>query len=338
VRIAVAALAAVLALLAARDAAAARQRYGVDAFVLAGQSNMLGSSTQFENWKIGRVTSPAPNGLRSFAFRARGDNQWSMANEFPCDDSECHGSACDYLGPNRTVDIHPQFYDQGEGTCWCTCGVHYPAHFTNADAGRGSAWPTFAQLWMERGRQAFFVSTAVGAQCLVAAPSWPQPTWDPDAADCDSIPPYSYGELALSPTRPGELFCRMLQAVELSNAKPLRAVLLLQGECDATARVDYATYKATLGRFADAVWERLRVPVIAAPISRHTRPGDACPPYEQIDVIAQATIDAANEHPHVFLGPLSDDLLIEADCIHTNDVITLGQRWFKAVMAAGVAP
>jgi hypothetical protein len=327
-----------LALSIGSDAAAARQRYASDAFVLAGQSNMAGQSTQFENWKLGHVTSPAPNGLRSLAFRARTDNVWTNANEFPCDDAECWGTACEYPGPNRTVEGHPQFVDVGAGTCRCSCGVHYPADWTNADASRGSAWPTFAQLWMERGRQALFVSTALGGQCLVGSSPYPQPTWDPDAADCDAIRPYAYGELALPPTQPGELYCRMLQAVETSDAQPLRAVLLLMGECDATAGIDYVTYKAALEHFADKVWNALGVPVIAAPISRHTRPGDACLPHPQLDTIAQATIDAANEHPHILPGPNSDDLLIENDCVHIHDVITLGQRWYKAVMAAGVAP
>jgi Carbohydrate esterase, sialic acid-specific acetylesterase len=320
----------------ASDASAARQRLttGPDGFVLAGQSNMVGASTQYEDETTGRVTSPAPNGLESFVFRARADNVWTLANEFPCADSQCFGSACAYP-PNRTVAVHPQSTDTGSGTCVCTCGVHLRSDV--GDAGRGSPWPTFAELWMQRGRQAMFVSTALGGQCLVAATSPPQPTWDPDAIDCAEVAPLAIGQAAPEPTRPGELFCRMIQAVQTSNVATLRAVLWSQGECEATAGIDYATYKAALERFADAVWDRLGVPVIAAPISRHSRI-DECDQHPNLVTISQATMDAAQDHPYIMLGPRSDNLELESDCAHIHDVRTLGQRWYQAVMDAGVAP
>src|SRR5262245_21092066 len=107
-------------------ASAGRPRNVVtDGFVLAGQSNMLGESTQFENQRTGRVTSPQTNGLLSRTYRVV-DNNWTLANEFPCSNSQCVGTACTPDSPNRTVEIHPVWQDVGAGTCVCSCGVHIP--------------------------------------------------------------------------------------------------------------------------------------------------------------------------------------------------------------------
>ena len=329
---------ALAALGPAATAPAARMRVVNDGFVLAGQSNMVGRSTQYENQKTGRVTSPAPNGLKSWTYRAQTDNNWSIANEFPCDDSQCVGTNCTYPGLNRTVDFHPQWVDSGNGTCVCACGVHTVTSNQDADAGRGSAWPTFAELWMQRGHQAWFVGTALGGQCLVGTLTPVQPAWDPDALDCSQLTPIQMGQPSPSLQSPGELYCRMIQAVHTSGIQDLRAVLWLQGECDATAGVSYTAYKAALEHLADRIWADLGVPMIAAPISRHTLTTDSCPMYPQINAIAQATIDAAAEHPRIYPGPNSDALPLESDCIHIHDVQTLGQRWVQAVLNAGVAP
>jgi hypothetical protein len=123
------------ALLAASTAHAAS-----DGFVLAGQSNMVGSSTQAENTMVSRVTSPDPEGLVSQSFRL--DHKWVLANEFPCHDTQCSGTQCAYPGENRTVERHPQRIDEGAGTCVCNCGVHVASSNQGGDAGRGSAWPT----------------------------------------------------------------------------------------------------------------------------------------------------------------------------------------------------
>jgi hypothetical protein len=302
-----------------------------DVFVLAGQSNMLGRSTQNEGLMQGRVTSPSPDGLVSRAFRLV-DHRWALANEFPCHDSECTGTNCTYPGPHRIPSGHPQWTDQGSGTCVCSCGVHLPALNQDADVGAGSPWPRFAELWMsERGRAVEFVATARGGTCLVGAPYGGQPAWDPDAMDCSTLPPVPLGVPAPTLRTPGELYCRMLEAVALAEVEPVRAVLWMQGECDATAAVPQGAYRAALERFADAVWRDLGAPVVVAPISRHTRIGDTCVSHPQIDAIHDATIAAVDAHPYLLLGPNADDLELEADCVHVRDVVTFGARWFDAV-------
>ena len=305
---------------------------GSDGFVLAGQSNMVGSSTEDENSLTGRVTSPNPDGLVSRSFRF--DHKWVLANEFPCHDSQCSGTRCEYPGPNRTVEHHPQWSDQGTGTCVCCCGVHLPTSNQNADAGRGSPWPTFAEDWMrEREREVAFVATAIGGQCLVSSANPGQPSWDPTAMDCAGLPPVPLGVGIPALTAPGELYCRMLEAVRLSGLTNLRAVLWHQGECDADA-VTFEAYKAGLERLADHIWTDLGVPMIVAPISRKTKPDDTCVSDAGMDAIHDATIAAALAHPHIFLGPDTDDLTFEPDCGHIHNVATLGDRWFEAVRAS----
>lgn len=304
-----------------------------DAFVLAGQSNMHGLSAQSRGQLEGRVTSPGPGGLVSRAFRLA-DHRWTLANEFPCDDSECSGSQCAYPGPLRTPEGHPQWTDAGNGTCACSCGVHIPATNVGADERSGSAWPTFADRWMrERGREVVFVSTAIGNTCLVGAPYASQPGWDPDAMDCGALAPIPLGVPVPTPAAPGELYCRMLEAVSLAEVEEVRAVLWMQGECDASAAVPQAAYRAALERLADAIWRDLDAPLIVAPISLHTRIGDPCTTHPSIEAIRAATLAAADAHPNILLGPISDDLALEADCTHIHDVATLGSRWFDAVAA-----
>ena len=317
----------VAALLASPSAQA-----GSDGFVLAGQSNMVGCSTESENSLAGRVTSPDPDGLVSRSFRL--DHNWVLANEFPCHDSQCSGSRCEYPGPNRTVERHPQWIDQGTGTCVCRCGVHVPSNNQNADAGRGSAWPTFAAEWMhERGREVSFVATAIGGQALVSSVNAGQPSWDPTAMDCAALPPVPLGVGIPALTAPGELYCRMLEAVRLSGLANLRAVLWQQGESDVGA-VSFDAYKAALERLADHIWSDLGVPLIVAPLSRKTRSDDSCVSDAGAETIRDATIAAAQSHPYIFLGPETDDLAFESDCTHIHDVATLGERWFDAVTAS----
>lgn len=307
----------------------------VDAFVIAGQSNAAGWSTQNENRSEGRVTSPNGDGLVAMSFRLS-DHRWVLANEFPCADSQCVGSSCELAGPNRNVAAHPRTTDVGTGTCACDCGIHTSTLTT--DAARGSPWPTFAQRWMQdRGRELRFVAAAVGSQCLVGSPTAAQPTWDPDAMDCATLPPRGLGQSTPQPSAPGELYCRMLEAVDLSGVRDLRAVLWLQGECDASASVSAADYRAALERLGDAVWRDLGVRLIAAPISINEYPDDSCHPGPRLMAIHEGTIAAAQSHPRVVLGPIVDDLELEPGCSHIHDVVTLGHRWYESVTASAPA-
>jgi len=323
-------IAAVVATICAASPAFAK--VGRDAFVIAGQSNAVGWSTQNEDSFVDRVTSPNPQGLASMSFRLA-DHAWVLANEFPCADSQCTGTACAAGSPNRTTALHPQPVDVGAGTCVCHCGVHTPADWQ--DTPRGSPWPVFADLWMQRERREVrFVATAVGGQCLVAAPQASQPAWDPDAMDCATLPPVGPGEVPPATTAPGELYCRMLEAVELSGVRPvLRAVLWMQGECDAQNGVAHDAYRAALEHLADAIWRDLGVPMVVAPISTNEYPNDLCTPGAHSVAIHDATIDAAAFHPHIVLGPDADDLALEPGCAHIHDVATLGRRWYDAVVA-----
>ena len=296
-----------------------------DDFVLAGQSNQVGWSTQGENGKPGRVTSPSPTGLASWSFRLA-DHSWVLANEFPCDDSQCTGTGC----ANRTVDNHPS------PTCVCSCGVHLPSEEGGYDTGHGSPWPEFARIWMEeRHHPIHFVATALGGQCLVGSAEVGQPTWDPDAMDCATLPPVPVGVAPPSPSRPGELYCRMLEAVHLAQPGHLRAVLWYQGECDADDEtVTPQAYQHALERLADRVEADLGVPMIVAPISRKHFPGSTCPRIPAWDAIHDATIAAVAENPNLRLGPDSDDLELERDCTHVHDVTRLGFRWYESVIAS----
>jgi Carbohydrate esterase, sialic acid-specific acetylesterase len=302
--------------------------HGTDAFVIAGQSNAAGWSTQFENQTTARVTSPSTAGLSSWSFR-EADHRWVLANEFPCAESQCSGTSCQ----NRTVDTHPREIDLGNGTCVCHCGIHQPVE--QVDAARGSPWPTFAARWMqERNREVRFVATAIGGQCLVGRPNATQPAWDPDAMDCAALPPVPAGVAPPANTAPGELYCRMLEAVRLANVANLRAVLWYQGECDATAQVDPVIYRAALEHLADRVQQDLGVPMVVAPISRRTTLVGVCPVSPRVDNMHDAIVAAIAAHPNLWPGPDTDDLSHEADCSHIHDVQTLGERWYEAVVAS----
>jgi hypothetical protein len=54
-------------------------------------------------------------------------------------------------------------------------------------------------------------------------------------------------------------------------------------------------------------------------------------------LIHDATIAAAADHPHIFLGPNTDDLEREGDGSHIHDVVMLAERCFDAVNLAGLA-
>jgi hypothetical protein len=198
-----------------------------------------------------------------------------------------------------------------------------PLHTTPPDT-LTSAWPTFAGAWMAAvAKNVNLIAAAMGGSCLlVGLPHKPTPPlWDPDADT-------------------GTLYRRMLDKVAAADAQSgLRAVLWYQGECEVThlgkiSADPYTDYKAALEHLADRIWEDLGVPMVVAPVS--LRP-PFWPDQPTRLPIHDATIDASTDHPHIYLGPNTDDLEHEADGSHIHAVVTLGERWFDAVELAGLA-
>jgi hypothetical protein len=253
-------------------------------FVLAGQSNMVGSSTMAPV-----IAVPSPEGRIAKTYTHV--DEWNLAND-------------------------PVHYSSGPGTT--------------------SAWPTFVGEWMAQvGRQVNVIATAWGGSCLLSTREGPDrvlgteddipPRWDPHRTDAG--------------TGSGSLYAWMLEQVAEANPMDLRAVLWYQGECEVgyattPTGVKYEDYKAGLKHLADHIWEDLGVPMVAAPISLRPPPWPYQPARQPIH---DAIIDAAAEHPHIYLGPNTDDLEHEDDGAHIHDVVTLGERWFDAVDLAGLA-
>lgn len=308
------------------------------AFVVAGQSNAEGRST-WNGDVVGfpGVTSPDPlTGLVSRTLRSRylfdtgaGFPTWVAANDWPCADSQCTDRAgtCAL----RTKDTHGAL----DPNCECHCG-----NTTDVDAGTEtlSAWPIFAQRIMQDvGREVELISVNRGSTSLVAGggPDPGAPLWD-STVDCSA-------RLWSTPTawtdERGDLYCLLLHAVEQSGVGDrLQAVLWYQGEADGSAAVPKETYEAALERLADDVWLQLGVPMIAAPISLCQYPDDPCRTVgPERAAIHDATEEAIADHPHLFMGPDTDDLE-HLDVSHVQDVVTLGERWAAAVQAVLIPP
>lgn len=207
--------------------------------------------------------------------------------------------------------------------------IHFPG------ASKSSPWPA---MIIDRsnatGRRVDLVASAQGGRCLV----YPHPvTGDPPA------------------WRPqdGSAYADMLAYVTTSGWSAPDAVLWHQGECDAdawnkdpavNAQDAYQDYRSGLEGLADWIWADLGVPLVVAPISlvwcRFNNP--TCDPalYQRSRLkrvpIHDATIDAALQHSHIVLGPLSDDLLHEPDNSHIHDVIEMGRRWAEVLEAEGL--
>jgi cysteine-rich repeat protein len=307
------------------------------AVVVAGQSNAEQRSTVYQDQSTARVVSPDPaTGLVSRMFRTRylfeqnpPEALWVQTNAWPCAESECTakpGKTC--MG--RTAATHVSF----DPSCTCHCGTK------DADLGdeRTSAWPTFAQRIMrDAGREVEIVMVALGSTSLVAPDGDPpgEPLWDPNV-DCSNR---SWtGDTAWIDER-GDLYCLLFHAVAQAQVGArLKAVLWYQGEDDASwlglhgapTRTQYA---AALEALADGVWTQLGVPLIVAPISLRSFPGDPAPsagPGDATDQIHDAALDAIAADPHIRRGPTTDDLEHE-DSVHIRNVVTLGERWANAL-------
>lgn len=237
-------------------------------FLLAGQSNMVGASSQ---------STPAAPGA---SYRPDG-TWWPVVV-----DPEVHGVP----GPDR-----------------------------------GSPWPRFALEYAEEGLTPVFIATAHGGTCLLDWPDKPGP-WEP---------------------RRGSLYQQALSRWREVGRPDLRAVLWLQGECDAQqahnqdmpAATLQERYRSALMELGTAIQADFGAPLVAAPISLRwcawENSGCAVERFRESDPkrlpVVLATIATAYEHPNVFLGPIHHDLRMMPDGAHTWDVDQLGLRWFETV-------
>jgi len=316
------------------------------AFVLAGQSNMEGRSTQNQDLDEGRVTSPDPSSShvsRVFRFRYTFDTgaalpPWVDANNWPCADSQCTDTpwgpplaggvpgSCATRTAANNVSIDRE--------CRCHCGT---SNDTWAGQEEGSAWPQFAKRWMQdRDREVTFISVNRGATALVATlDSGVGPSWDPNI-DCTGRTWPTGSENAWK-DEAGDLFCAVFEAVTQSGVgDSLKAVLWYQGEQDAAWSITEAAYEAALNTLVDEIWARLGVPTIIAPLSLRTYPLDAYSTLSEASAtgaIRQAQLDVIASNPHAYRGPETNDLE-HLDTVHIQDVMTLGDRWADSVQDA----
>jgi len=83
----------------------AQPQISPDVFVGIGQSLVVGASTQNQDVATGHVNSLSSVGLVSESFRNQyGMNsaaKWIDANDWPCADAQCAGSACGSPGGER---------------------------------------------------------------------------------------------------------------------------------------------------------------------------------------------------------------------------------------------
>jgi cysteine-rich repeat protein len=316
------------------------------AFVLAGQSNMEGRSTQNQDTDTGRVTSPDPFSSHvSRVFRARylfdtgaGLPVWADANSWPCADSQCVDTWTGLGAPGVPGSCPARTAANNDAIdlqCKCHCGTSTDA-WAGDLAELGSAWPTFAKRWMQdQGREVTFVSVNRGSSALVAFNDSDNlagaSSWDP-TVNCTGRT-WPTGSETPWKDDPGDLFCLVFHAVTQSGVgDSLKAVLWYQGEQDANEGISEAGYEAALNELVDQIWERLGVPTIIAPLSLRAYPLDAQSTLSSVSptgVIRQAQLDVIASNPHAYRGPETNDLE-HVDSVHIQDVITLGDRWAEA--------
>lgn len=184
---------------------------------------------------------------------------------------------------------------------------------SNSDTRR-SPWPFFSQERLRRNRPTpFIIQTAQGATCLHYPREEGEPLWDPDT---------------------GSLYSRLLERAALSQEigfPPPVAVLWHQGECESdasdSATVIQASYRDALLNLADHIWTDLRIPTIAALISVVNAKDTA---------VREGILEAVELRPYLFLGPETNDIELQPDGVHVEDVVTLGRRWSDSVDRAGL--
>ena len=217
-----------------------------------------------------------------------------------------------------------------------------------------SPWPAFTKKWQEEvGGNVILLFTAQGGTCLAS---------DPDDADCGGgAGPLWAKEVTGCVACPHNGVLYALTQTYFSGqgiGDGVRAVLWNQGECEMVGACDtwpnaqadkQGDYQAALEQFATDIGNDFKVPVVASPPSDCSGHPGGTPCLDIVDAScgapgatrilihdgAQAAITA---HSNLRQGPDFDDLRFrDGDCAHIHEVQTLGERWFDAVEAAGLA-
>jgi len=187
----------------------------------------------------------------------------------------------------------------------------------------------------EVGRPVRLIYVYLGGTCLCTDDEGQEgePVWDPDKT--------------LGPTT-GAWYDLLVTTVK-ETVKPgvnLRAVLWSQGGSDRNGTTfptenRQADCQARLESLATHIKDDLGVPMIIAPSSLGTNEDAECEGthdegYPDINAAQKA---AAAAHPNILDTTVNmDDLEFKADnCHHVYNVNVLGERWFDAVQAEGLA-
>ncbi len=192
--------------------------------------------------------------------------------------------------------------------------------------------PLYNSPWPEFGRSlpgtTGLMTTALPGSCLL---DWgtAQARWDPEL--------------------PGGLYDRALDTWGRVHEPPVRAVLWLQGECEAyqwreagwTAEEVRSAYAEALMALADAFYRDLEAPMVVATVSLgwcrwenvDCDPALFEPDDPDLAPIVAAIEDAIADHPWIEPGPVTHDLRLAEDGVHIWDVNELGRRWAAAVQA-----
>ena len=199
-----------------------------------------------------------------------------------------------------------------------------------ANAYEATPWPWFVKKWIETVQEPVrLIFQPIGGSCLCADDGvGDEPQWDPDG---------------VSPI--GDRYDAMVTAAT-STFKPgpsLRAVLWDHGECEQSAATTPTgtkldDYQAALEDLADNIWADLHVPMIISPLSLYT--GSTCALVQARQDIHDGQDAAAAAHVHILDTVVDKDDLdfdTDSDCSHVYDVKTLGERWFDAIAAEGLA-
>ena len=209
---------------------------------------------------------------------------------------------------------------------------------------KATQWPYFARTWIsETGTPVKIIMNGVGGTCLCTHDN--DPDCVPDEDDPGCIQPY-WDPAKQWGINTGSRWTGSRSTVTASGAgSSLRAVLWDQGECETDGTITtlpsgnrQADYQAAVENYADWIWSTYRVPVVLSAIPVYTSGPCENDTANRI-AIRDGTVAAALAHEHISDHLVEkSDLAVQADnCSHIYDVATLGERWFEAIEASGLA-